>query len=631
MSFRRKLLIALIFVALAPLAVFAWFAYTTAYDGLRDRILEQLWSFAKLEATRVADHIEQDRDRLALVCSRTQLRLSLAAHIKNADDTLVEKMERIMGDALGSIPKFERIAVADLDGTVLAATDKKMRGLDTSDPECFDVAKRGEYAHAFREETDDGGHLRIVLHGPMKLDGRQIGVGIVHANADALLGLLGQKTLGETEETILARRGKNARSLSPMLPLGTGSTIVDGEGQDLLNEGEERVVEDARDDSGRAVLAALAHVPNSDLCVIAKVDKLEALAPANNVRMMGLLAAACVMALILAAAAIIAKMIVRPVRELLTTASRIVEGDLDVRADITSDDEIGELASGFNAMTERLVHANRKLGQTVEERTEQLENTQMLLIQAEKLESLGRLAAGVAHEVKNPLYMIQMGIDYFRNQTKGDESVEKMVQNMQNAVERADTIIRGMLDLSRSDDLTLVPMDLNDVVEAGLLLVAHELKSKAISLEKDMKDDLPLVMIDRTKIQQVLINLVTNAVDAMEVEGKLQIRTCTTKLTEDHPNDELPDSDQLRAGDEVVVMETCDDGPGIPEEELRKVFEPFYTTKAQGVGTGLGLSVVRTIVNLHHGMIEIDNLKPHGARFRIFLRTTENTPEIDVS
>jgi signal transduction histidine kinase len=244
----------------------------------------------------------------------------------------------------------------------------------------------------------------------------------------------------------------------------------------------------------------------------------------------------------------------------------------------------------------------------------ELRATQLQLIQSEKLESIGRMAAGVAHEVKNPLMTILTGVKVLsRRLPDADEQTRLLLQDMAEAVARADRIIGGLLSYSRERGLDLAPADLNATVEQSLLLVKHELDKTRISVVKDLDPALPPLMLDQFKIQQVLVNLFTNAQHAMGQDGRIAVRTSLETVTQG-PNVGRRSTDAHAPGDRVAKLEIDDTGPGIREDHLRKVFDPFFTTKPTGVGTGLGLSVSKQIVELHGGTIAIGNRAEGGAR-----------------
>jgi PAS domain S-box-containing protein len=251
---------------------------------------------------------------------------------------------------------------------------------------------------------------------------------------------------------------------------------------------------------------------------------------------------------------------------------------------------------------------------------EDLKSAQMQLIQAEKMESIGTLAAGVAHEVKNPLAILQMGVNYLSKKVPaGDESVAMVLQEMREAITRADSITRGLLDFAASKQLTVKSEDFNQLISDTLKMVRHELNKKRIELVKDLAESLPRVAVEKTQIQQVFVNIFVNAVHAMPEGGTLTVRTYCQQMTETTHSEGSRSSAHLWVGDTVVVAEVEDTGSGIPQQHLAKIFDPFFTTKPTGVGTGLGLPVSRKIVELHGGTIDIKN-KPDGQGVRVTVR-----------
>ncbi len=247
---------------------------------------------------------------------------------------------------------------------------------------------------------------------------------------------------------------------------------------------------------------------------------------------------------------------------------------------------------------------------------EELKAAQLQLIQAEKMESIGTLAAGVAHEVKNPLAILQMGINYLGKKVAGDENIMMVLQEMRDAIQRADTITRGLLDFAASKKLAVTPHDFNLLVTDTLKMVRHELAKKNITIETRLAEGLPKVAVDRTQIQQVFVNLFVNAIHAMEGGGNLTVRTFRRQLEASTQSEGSRSAERMWVGDTAVVAEVEDTGTGIPEENLARIFDPFFTTKPTGVGTGLGLPVTRKIIELHGGTIEIKN-KPGGGGVRV--------------
>lgn len=265
----------------------------------------------------------------------------------------------------------------------------------------------------------------------------------------------------------------------------------------------------------------------------------------------------------------------------------------------------------------------KQLDQNLTRTSEELKETQLQLIQAEKLESIGRLAAGVAHEVKNPLALILMGVEYLDGGIDPhDENLPVIIKEMRDAVTRADNIIRGLVDFSSSRQLDLQCQDVRPIIEHATMLVRHEVTRASIQMECEFPDQLPPALVDASKFEQVLVNLLINAVHALQDRERPEIciRTHSERLKDVPPDLGSRSKERMRTGDEVIVVEILDNGSGIPDDKLTKIFDPFFTTKPTGIGTGLGLSVVRNIIELHKGRIEIHNRPEGGVCAQIVLR-----------
>ena len=233
---------------------------------------------------------------------------------------------------------------------------------------------------------------------------------------------------------------------------------------------------------------------------------------------------------------------------------------------------------------------------------ENLKRAQAELIQSEKLEMVGRLAAGVAHEVRNPLAILAMGLGYVEgNLPPNQPTTAAVFENMRDAIVRADAIICELLDFSSPRVLNLTDQDVTKLAERSLLLVKHELRRRKIEIVREFTPDLPMQRVDRIRIEQVFVNLFMNAIHAMAEGGRLTVRTFCEA-----------------AG--AVVAEVRDTGHGISAAHLGKVFTPFFTTKPVGIGTGLGLAVAKSILAQHGGELTVANQPGGGVCARIIFR-----------
>lgn len=243
---------------------------------------------------------------------------------------------------------------------------------------------------------------------------------------------------------------------------------------------------------------------------------------------------------------------------------------------------------------------------------ETLRSTRMQLLQIDKLDSVGRLAAGIAHEVRNPLSTIQMGISFLRNYCpmESEDAVETL-DDMDAAMERAYEIIKGLLDFCLPTKLNLEACSLNRCVCQIMPMVSHEIKRRSLDFTPHLDGDLPTLMLDPNQIKQVLLHLVLNAMDAVEDRGLLRVETRVA-------------SAGVGAAP-MVTLSVEDDGSGISGEALAKIYDPFFTTKPVGQGTGLGLSISRNIIELHGGRLEIANRPEGGVRATMTFETQTRT------
>jgi len=250
-----------------------------------------------------------------------------------------------------------------------------------------------------------------------------------------------------------------------------------------------------------------------------------------------------------------------------------------------------------------------------------LKEMQAQLIQAEKMEAIGRLASGVAHEVRNPLGIILQGINYLEGKVSPEEKdMFEVVQMMKGNIKRADNIVCALVEFSRAGELRLKAEDINSVLENSMGLVQRKINSAGIEIFKELASDLPKVSIDSNKIEQVFINLLLNAADAMPKGGKLFIRSYPIQLNDAKSGVARRNRDHFKLMEKAVVVQIEDTGNGILKENLGRVFDPFFTTKGPKGGVGLGLAITKNIIDMHKGVIDIESEVGKGTRASVILK-----------
>lgn len=302
----------------------------------------------------------------------------------------------------------------------------------------------------------------------------------------------------------------------------------------------------------------------------------------------------------------ISRYVTRPVRELVKGTKKVAEGDLNYSLSIKGEDEIAQLASSFSQMTsdlkradEELVEWGKTLEQKVQERSEELRRTENQLIQSDKVASLGKLAAGVAHEINSPLTgILTYSSLLLKGKREGDAEKEDL-EVIVNETNRCKTIVKGLLDYARQTDPQKALSDISELVGKSINLISHQASLQNVKIEKKTELGLPKIMVDVGQIQQVFINILLNAIEAMPQGGTLTVSS--------------------EVQDQMVAVRFTDTGVGIPKENLSKILDPFFTTKEQGKGTGLGLSVSYGIIERHRGKLEVKSKVGEGTTFTVKL------------
>lgn len=294
--------------------------------------------------------------------------------------------------------------------------------------------------------------------------------------------------------------------------------------------------------------------------------------------------------------------VLSPVRSIRRAANRVTEGDFSARASIGQLDEVGEVARAFNFMAESLAQSYADLERKVEERTRQVQDLQQEVVQAAKMSAVGQMISGVAHELNNPLTVIMGYTELSKTKLSangGDPEQIKLAEELHFQADRCRKIVANLLQFARKVTPEFEPIWINGLIEKILQLREYEFHTRNVSVVREYDSANPVLRADRNKLQQVLLNLTNNAYDAIrdtDRAGNIWVRT--------------------KAVDDKVTIEISDNGTGIRAPD--RVFEPFYTTKEVGRGTGLGLSVCYGIIKEHEGQITAENWE-RGARFTVTL------------
>lgn len=346
---------------------------------------------------------------------------------------------------------------------------------------------------------------------------------------------------------------------------------------------------------GQSYIAGFAKTEIGDLTLVTKISASAAYLTARQLLNELVFVGLVLMLLAAMGGVIVSRRLTRPLERLSNAVRAVAKGNFNVNVAIKSADEIGELSTSFNHMADEL-----------HEREISLKNAQNALIQSEKMAAVGTLSAGLAHEVKNPLSAVLGYAQLSKRKLTQPKALKKHLDTIEHETRRCTDIIGNLMQFSRQEKGELTPTSVNDVVTKSIAIVEHQLALQKVNIESKLAQNIPDIAGNANQLQQVLMNLMINAQQAIGDDGG------TVSL-------------ETRVSDQSVEISVIDTGPGVDDDVAAKIFEPFYTTKPAGKGTGLGLSVTYGIIQDHGGDISVTRAEGGGARFVITLPLTSES------
>jgi signal transduction histidine kinase len=299
---------------------------------------------------------------------------------------------------------------------------------------------------------------------------------------------------------------------------------------------------------------------------------------------------------------VIGLLIDSPIKKMIKTIRRIESGDLSARMKEGKADEFGLVAKSFNRMLGSLESANNEI--------KRCHNEQMQ--RAAKLASLGEIISGIAHEIKNPLAGISCAVQVFQSEVSDDDNRKAITKEILDQINRLDRTVKGLLNFARPKPPRFAPARVMDVLDKAMFFIYPEAKKHNVVARTESEDDIPDIMMDADQIEQVFLNLMINAVQAMPSGGELKVSVSLLN------KDEFDSDSSVQSNiEKIVSVEFQDTGDGIEQENVRTIFDPFFTKKAKG--TGLGLSISRRIVQEHGGDISVISEVGKGSTFTVYL------------
>jgi two-component system NtrC family sensor kinase len=607
---RTKLIVPYVLLTMALAMVGTFVVTLLVTSSVRERFVNQL-----LEASRVgADGlVRQERahlENLRLMTFTQGVPQALASHDASALRDLLLPL------ALNN--KIEVFSALDVQGREIITLARGPEDNHYLRSEGTDFSGYPLVADILQARPDEVGDKFIALlataHGPFLFtsapardaNGQLVGVMMIGTSLNAILTDL--KTQALADVFILDSSGKLLATTLPPPDEGYGTLEVAPSGVTGLNTSETHNLRLYRRNFQAVYAPLIVRQQNLGVLGVVLPSNFVTAAGATSRNWFGILFTLGTVAVI-AVGYLLAQSIARPILRLRAVSQAVAAGDLEQHTGLKQEDEIGELASAFDRMTlklrERTAEAARLYNETMQRNRElavanaKLQAARQQLVQSEKLAAVGHLTAGIVHDVKNPLAIIIGLAEELPEQCQLDDVALKSLRTIRDNGRRASRIVIDLLKFARKATPEVKRQDIRETIETVLRLTEYLARKGVIEVIKDVPPTPVMANYDAAQIEQVFVNLVQNAVQAMPDGGTLRIN--------------------LSQAQEAVAIAVQDTGIGIPPNNLNRIFDPFFTTKPPGEGTGLGLSVSYGIVARHGGRIDVESTAGNGTTFTVLL------------
>jgi signal transduction histidine kinase len=595
LNLRLKFTILFLAIFFIPFAVLTFFSLSMSKRMIEENTTLHLQNLVEIKETAIEQWI-QERIRDGQVLTQSQ-------EIRSLDP---KKIESFLRFKRGLHRSYRELLVVDSKGREISSLPSR-RTLEKED--WFQQAMEKElYISPPTRPLAADSPLFIVSLLIKDGEGKALGVLKELVEMDYVAELIFEPQLGKTGKLLLA----NLR----------GEILLHERQSELIRSGISRVpyfekiqfqptyTAVYQDPQGNEVLGAWKWIPGFQCYLIAEQDTQEAFQQIHRLTQRALIIFAVSTLVIIFIAYWAIGTVTRPIRQLSETVGSFAEGNFEKAMVVDRKDEIGKLVEGFTQMAAKLRKAHGELEGKVKASNTELEKAYYLLkqrqeqlIRSEKMAALGQLSAGVAHEIRNPLTSIKIFIQALEKAIDPDENQQEDFRIIKKEIDRLNEIVVRFLNFARPEEPEFQPVNMAELLMDTLNLLMARIKNSGIHLELSVSPDLPLVGGDPKQLDQVLLNLLLNAVEAMPNGGTLRVHAALQAVPETQGN--------------VLQLVIQDTGPGIKEQDQAYLFDPFFTTKEGG--TGMGLSIAYSIVQKHNGQIEVESKEGQGASFILSL------------
>jgi two-component system, NtrC family, sensor kinase len=594
-----KVMLLFVLLALAPLGIMGALAIKTAEELIISMVKNQIKHVAADKATLLERWVSERKADLEVIAGSSILRsLDREQIIPYLD--LVRDRYKV----------YSELFIVSLDGGIVQAGSPQ-----AAKPQKQDWFRDSLAGKPYMSEIDFDPELNesfFRISMPIVDAGGAVkGAVCAKVGTNIILSMVLRISLGETGECYLVNReGTFLAHKEPRRILK--ENIAQSESfKNIFNEAQDRIT--YIDYRGIEVMGASARVGGTDWALVVEQDKDEAFQETYRLKRYLYLVAALSAVGALSLAWLLSHYVVGPIRKLSLAADCLARGEFD-RADIKLDraDEIGVLYKAFGDMARQLQERQHRLEQRMELTESELEETgvrlketQQAAARSQQLASLGRLASGVAHEIRTPLTSLKLFLESVENEIAISPDNEEDFQVALNQIKRMEATINRFLDFARPQDPVFSLIGVRELIEESLLVIGPKARKQETIIEKSIRSPLPKIRGDRRQLGEALLNLMVNALEAVGQRGRLIIAA------------DLEESQTAEGGRRRLRIDIGDTGPGIMAEDIPRLFDPFFTTKA--TGAGLGLAIVASTVQRHGGEVMVRSAVGEGTTMSLFM------------
>lgn len=583
-------------VALIPLILMGYQGYYFAKRAVQREVFLHLEAVARQKMMRIEQWFAERTTDIKVLSTNPAIVRDVASEVRGKTQQFPADLVNLLDHYRTQSESYLRLEVFDPKGILIAHStvgEHSMVGSDLSDVVGNALQSNGVAASPVLRLAGIGTGMRL---GCAIRDsvGNAVGVVTVFLSLSNTLDpiILDTTGLGRTGQAYLV--DTSMVMLTPSRFLGHPEPLT----HTMDSEATRRAITGSsgsgvyRGYGGQQVIGAWVYLPMQKWALIAEMDAEDAFAPLAMIRRNSIIMAILVLAIILAVVVMISRSISYPIRQLANASLQVSKGDLSASVEARSKDELGYLAEQFNSMVRSMKESQGSLKSAYEK----LLHTQKLLAQSEKLAAVGQLVASIVHEIRNPLSSIKMNLSILETKCNKEGAISEHFQIAKSQTERLESMLTDLLNYSKPISVELQPIAVKDLVDSALQDVQTDSE-----IVVDLQDPVAVIQVDFEKMQQVLLNVLLNATQALPSHGSIEIRSRTVDFE----------------GIQSLQLSIHDNGPGISKETLDQVFEPFFTTRKQG--TGLGLPNAKRIIEAHGGDIEIRSEIGKGTEVIIML------------